>query len=510
MTDDPGVPDPAGESLDPPSSPITGSSVAALTVGGLAVNLLLKARGLVVVPLYARLLDPDGLGVVTLGTAVATLIAPALHLGLPVGTLVELPHRPAGGAVTRGVRAVLALVAAASMAVIAVAPWAAHRGPWPSLAPLVPHALVVALLAAGMALREASQVVPQLHRQVRFLSVISIVVDYGGAAVGLVLVVVGVGPGGLLWGLAAMTVVGAVASLDRTRRLCPPAGGMDWGFVRAALGVGLPMALIATAQWVVQSADRFFLVHYQGPAAVGVYSLGYSVASAVLALAATLNLVFLPVAAALLRSAPDRLVRLLEECVRLAVAVLGMCVAGAFVLGRPVMRWLGGPPYAAAGEVLPWMVTGYALFTLVQLLQWVPMAVSRRVRAVVAVHAVTAVSNLALDATLVPGMGMHGAVAAAVGAYALGAVLMALIARRALPGWRWRSAVPALVLAAAGAVAGSMARLPGSAGMADMAAAGVAVVVLYAGLGLVVRAVRDEDFALLRSALETGARRLRS
>src|SRR2546423_13144886 len=87
---------------------MTGSSVAALTVGGLAMNLLLKARGLVVVPLYARLLAPDELGVVTLGTAVATLLAPLLQLGLPGGTLVELPHRPGPEAATRGGRAGLA------------------------------------------------------------------------------------------------------------------------------------------------------------------------------------------------------------------------------------------------------------------------------------------------------------------------------------------------------------------------------------------------------------------
>src|SRR2546423_14730242 len=91
---------------------MTGSSVAALTVGGLAMNLLLKARGLVVVPLYARLLAPDELGVVTLGTAVATLLAPLLQLGLPVGTLVGLPPRPGPEAATPGARAVLAVVAA--------------------------------------------------------------------------------------------------------------------------------------------------------------------------------------------------------------------------------------------------------------------------------------------------------------------------------------------------------------------------------------------------------------
>jgi O-antigen/teichoic acid export membrane protein len=507
--DKPGEPAVPLEPLAAPASPISGSSVAALTVGGLGMNLLLKARGLVVVPLYARLLAPDELGVVMLGTAMATLIAPLLQLGLPVGTLVELPHRPAAEAATRGMRAVVSLVAATSLLAVALLPWALGHGPWPSLSPLVPHAIAVALLAAGMALREITQVVPQLHRQVRFLSMVALLGDYGAATIGLVLVAMGAGAAGLLWGLAVMALVAAAVAWQRTRALSAPASGLDLAFVRAALAVGVPMAVIATSQWVVQSADRFFLVHSRGAAIVGVYSLGYSVASAVLAVAATFNLVFLPVAAQLLRTAPDRLVRFLEESVRVTMAGLGLCVAGAFVLGAPVMRWLGGPRYAAVGRVLPWMVLAYSLFTIVQLLQWVPMTVTRRVRGVVVVYATAALINLVLDALLVARLGMAGAVAAAIAAYGVGAVMMAVVARRELPGWRWASAAPALVLGAGGGLAASLVRLPETARPALVAAALVAVVAIYSILGLLVRAVRREDFTMFGSALATGARRLR-
>src|SRR5205814_3698025 len=146
--------------------------------------------------------------------------------------------------------------------------------------------------------------------------------------------------------------------------------------------------------------------------------------------------------------------------VRVTVAGLGLCVAGAFVLGAPVMRWLGGPRYAAVGGVLPWMVLAYALFTVVQLLQWVPMTVARRVRGVVAVHGTAAVINLVLDFVLVARLGMAGAVAAAVAAYGVGAIVMAVIARRELPGWRWASAAPSLLLAAGGGIAAFFLRLP--------------------------------------------------
>ena len=42
----------------PTPEPLTGASVAASTAGSLAMYVLVKARGVVLVPLYAWLLDP--------------------------------------------------------------------------------------------------------------------------------------------------------------------------------------------------------------------------------------------------------------------------------------------------------------------------------------------------------------------------------------------------------------------------------------------------------------------
>src|SRR5688572_1730506 len=148
-----------------PHGAMTAGSVAALTVGGLAFNILLKARGLIVVPLYAWLLSPYDLGVISLAAALATLVAPAVHLGLPLGMLVELPHARPPEAVGRAFRSSLAVIGTASAAACLLLMWAISAVH--SLQPLAPHALVIGALAAGMALREVGQVVPQLHRQVR-------------------------------------------------------------------------------------------------------------------------------------------------------------------------------------------------------------------------------------------------------------------------------------------------------------------------------------------------------
>jgi O-antigen/teichoic acid export membrane protein len=481
--------------------PLTGASVAASTAGSLAMYVLVKARGIVLVPLYARLLDPEGIGVVNLAAAVATLLAPLLHLGLPTGMLVELPHLRSREAEARSYATGLAVVGGATLLALVAIPWALRITPWPALAEVHPHAAAVALFAAAMALREVAQIVPQLRRQTRYLAVLSLSIEYGSAALGLALVALGFGAGGLLWGTGIAMAAGALAGLHRSLALTGRAQGWERAFLRRALAIGLPMLVITTAYTVVQSADRFFLAQYHGAAAVGIYSIGYTVASGVLALAATVNLVFLPVAVKLLHASPARLLTFIQESIRFLVLAVGLCIAGAFLVGAPVVRLMVGPEYWAAGVLLPYMVIAYSLFTVGQLLQWIPMAVTRQVKGVVASHLSAAVLNVALAAALIPGRGMAGAAAASVVSYAVGVMLMAMAAWAAVPALRLRPALRSLCLAAIVAFACSRVHLHPETPIAVTVGAAVALVAFYVATGLAIGAIRRRDLDLIRSVV---------
>jgi O-antigen/teichoic acid export membrane protein len=295
--------------------------------------------------------------------------------------------------------------------------------------------------------------------------------------------------------------VGALAAVQRSRALAGRASGFDRAFLRRALGIGLPMLAITTAYTIVQSVDRFFLARYHGAAEVGVYSIGFTVASAVLALAATVNLVFLPVAVKLLHASASRLLTFVQESIRFLVLALGLCVAGAFLSGAPAIRALAGPAYDRAGGLLPYMVLAYAMFTLGQLLQWVPMAVTRRVRGVVASHAAVAVLNVALVAALTPRHGMAGAAAASVASYATGVALLAVAARKAMPALRLAPALPPVALGVVAAVACARVALPSSASIAAAAAAAAGLAVVYLAAGLATGAIRRRDLELIRSVI---------
>jgi O-antigen/teichoic acid export membrane protein len=284
-----------------------------------------------------------------------------------------------------------------------------------------------------------------------------------------------------------------------------PVGRFDTRFVRDALSVGLPLFMIGLAQTATQNADRFLLTDLHGLAANGIYSLAYQVASAVLAVGAATNLVFLPVAVNLLYNDKGRLVRFVEESMRATLLVLGLCVAGGFTLGPWALACLA-PKFASGAPLLPYMVVGYALLTLAQLLQWVPMVVARRVRTVVVCYGAMAVVNLALDILLIPRWAMGGAVAAAIASYGMGAALLAVVARRSLPEIRFWRLAPAAVFVILAACAAATLRLPMSASMPAAATWMLGVMAAYVALGLALGAIHREDLQRAVKALPSPRR----
>ena len=121
---------------------VTGRTVAAHTASSLLLFGLLKARGLLVLPLVDRLFDPDAWGVCLLAVNVATLTSFTVQLGLAQGMLVQLPHLPDRVAVSAAYRAVMRFVgplAAAAAGLLVLVSWG--RPAWPLVDELAPHSL---------------------------------------------------------------------------------------------------------------------------------------------------------------------------------------------------------------------------------------------------------------------------------------------------------------------------------------------------------------------------------
>jgi O-antigen/teichoic acid export membrane protein len=278
--------------------------------------------------------------------------------------------------------------------------------------------------------------------------------------------------------------------------------GLDTIFLSSALRVGVTILPIAAGQWTLQPADNLFLAAWHGEALVGTYGVAYSIASATLLLLAAVNFVFFPAAVTLWSQGASRLRALLDRSLRLVTAALGFAAGGAFLLGPWTVVLLAGQRHAAAGEVLPLIVLGYAAFTVMQIFQFVPLVVERRAGRIALYYALIAAVNLALNALLIPAWAMGGAAAATLASYVVGAALMAQIARSALPSLRVVASMsrPLLVMLVASLAALTL-QLPPSASAARAVTSGFLFVATYSALLLATHAVTAEDLNQLRAAV---------
>lgn len=495
------VPRESGLAIEPAKLDVSSRSVASRALQGFITHFFLRLRGLLLVPVLARLLGPEDLGVVTLAGALVGLCAPLLSLGLPVGISMGLVNERDPSAFARGwstglkLALLSATVGGAFAALIVASPLGGD-----AVAPLRPHARAVALLLSVTVLREVAISVPQLRQETGFVAAFNLLVDYGATLLAVALVFWGWGPAGALWAQGAVLAAGIGIACLHTGAQCGWSGRFDPVFLKSALAVGLPVLPIGFGQWALQSLDSFFLAAWHGKAAVGSYGLAYTLASPVTLVLATLNFVYFPTASAMLREGRERLLPFLSRSYRLVVAAVGLFVCGAFLLAPWGVRLLAGPGYDRSAQVLPLVASAWGIFTLLQLLQFVEVVVERRTTRIAAAYVAMTGLNLVLNLALIPRFALHGAAVATLLSYAGGTALMARLAGRALPEFRWGApvaagAAPAVLLV----LPAALLAVPAGAPLLQAASAAAALVGLYAGLARMLGAISGDDWELALS-----------
>ncbi len=458
------------------------------------------------VPIYAHLMAPAEMGVVTLAGTLAGLLSPALALGLDKGGPLQLIHLEDDSAAARAYASVMAFVGITALLGSLACAGALRAGWFSALSVLQPVAAAVALLLAATTLRDLATIVIHLRQQTRFLTAFNLCVDYGGSLLGVWLLWLGWGPAGILWAGGGAVGLGVVVALARTLRQLRAAVGFDRRLLAGALALGLPTLPIAFGQWTLQALDTVFLAHYHGAGVVGVYGVAISLASVVFLVLGAMNFVFLPTAASFWHQGPERFASFIERVLRLVTTALGLFVAGACFLGDWGVSHFAGRAYAEAARVLPLVVASWAGFTVMQTLQATPVIIERRTGPNARAFLAIAALNVALNFALIPRWSMRGAALATLVSYLVGILLMSRLARRSLPALRcWPPLVRPLVVTLATGALGLAFPVPAAVGVAGAGLLGLVCVAAYTGLARALGALTANDWRLLRSAAVAGS-----
>jgi O-antigen/teichoic acid export membrane protein len=359
---------------------------------------------LAVVPILARTLHKEGLGLLDVVGRAVTLTTLVAGLGLDTANLVVFNQVPAGER-RRLLGTSLAfrgLVTGAALALLA--------GLASSLAPVIGSPGPVPLQAAagaGLALVLATQAGDLLRlarRQGAFasLGVVTSVVNLGGIA--LFVVALGWGVTGFFVADGLSNVVVLPVALFLGRDLV--VGGFDGAGLKRLLGIGAPTVVASVADWGLRSVDRYALLAYGSLGDVGVLSIASQLAGALAILGGTFQAAWAPYALSIQDQEHAR--ETYARVGRLLVLVIGAAALGLALFSREILavfttrEFVAGDRMVACLVFAPLFVALYYLFSLGIYMSGATEALSYAVLAALAVH-------VGLVFLLVPRLGALGA-----------------------------------------------------------------------------------------------------
>ncbi len=179
----------------------------------------------------------------------------------------------------------------------------------------------------------------------------------------------------------------------------------DYRYVRKALKFSLPLFPFFICTWILRSSDNWIIKYYKDLAQVGLYNLGFRVASI---MRFVINGIFLAVVQYFYRLAKeekrDDLGRMATYFAVFMVTV-ALCVA---TFGRELIFILAAEPYHPAAAVVP-MLTLAFLFRAMFIFPNCAIQFKERTAVMSLVTVAGAVLNLGLNFVLIPRFGMMGA-----------------------------------------------------------------------------------------------------
>jgi len=275
-------------------------------------------------------------------------------------------------------------------------------------------------------------------------------------AVGLVAVIgLSLGVTGYLLGqLAGAALIGAVGLVVLGRRMTLR---LSLPMLQETLAYSLPLFPHFYSHFVISMADRVLLARLTTLEAVGIYTIGYTLANALYMLVTSANSAIMPEFAR--ASEDDSAFERLAGTATYYLLFAATAAAG-FSLLMPVFIDLFFPEnYQETISILPWLAL--AFFSVA--MYYVPMNVlsqtQRKTRIVPVLTVVSAGTNIGLNFLLIPPLGIVGAALSTLGAYLLLAALVFAFSQRIQPvEYQYRRT--AIILGALVVVVGTAAVMP--------------------------------------------------
>ena len=394
-------------------------------------DLLNRAFGLLLIPIYTTYLTPDDYGILAITSTIASVLA-ILSMQSLESALTRFHYDYSDQESQRSFHGTIWILMLICALIVVVVSGTIGRPIFAWLFPDVPYAPYIQLAVWATFFTNISYVLLKSLLRVRerptTFSILNILVFLVNTAF-VIYFVVGreQGAQGNLEGrlLAAMLLaVPFIIFYFRDARL-----HWNWKDAKRSLQFALPLLPHLLSLWVLNVSDRIILQRFVPLAEVGIYSLGYQIASMLQLLAFSVTNAWSPFfyKTAGEPGAPRMLSRF-STYYMLLIVFLG---AGISALAEDMLLIVASnPAYYAAYRVVPWVIMGFVMrgfyFLFVTCLYYM-----KQVRALPIVTIGAGALNIGLNLLTVP---IYGYMAAAVNtfvAYAAQAIVMYFLAQKA-------------------------------------------------------------------------------
>ena len=394
-----------------------------------------QALAIILVPIYARQLGLENYGIVailtttlSLSTLVATLALPHAFFRSYLMETDDERRRAHVLRTTLGLRLIVSLAALAVVVALAV--------PLATLLLGGSDAWLLMALIGPIVFFDTLNLVPlsflRAERRPRPYAIIS----FSRAVLGSVLIVIFVvvldlGVLGVVLGSACSALVTASAGMAVLAREGRLGIGLDRGLARHMLAFGLPLVPASVASWTLNLSDRYLIAAFDGPAAVGTYSAGYTVGLAINALA--ISPFTLAWGAAYWEIAKQGDARAVIARVLTGFTALGAFAAlGLAALSTDVFRLLLTPEFEPGRFVTPFSAFAYVLYGIFTIVT-TGLNLEGQTRRLPLVMGATAATNVVLNLVLIPALGYLGAALSTILSYAMLALVAGRVSQRFYP-----------------------------------------------------------------------------
>lgn len=418
------------------------------SVYGLAI-LLTNAMGVVLLPLYLNYLSPDDIGLLEIINRTNDILRIILMVGMVTTTLRFYQDRDDSGYRKAVISTAMQFLFVFSIVLVGILMLFSSR-----MSEIIfassQHALYVRLMLLTIFF-EVLYIVPILYFQARLQSTKYILISIARFVIGLSLIIYlvaykGMGVMGVLVG--NIIYIGIFGTLLFMYTLSRVGFRLDFVLLRRMVKFGLPFVPGSIFLFILNSGDRYILVHLKSADYVGIYSIGYRIGALTTALVMS---PFMRVWSALYVKYSQRENKdyLFANFMTYVIFVYILASLGIVLFRHELLVVLGNAAYWAAADIVPFIVFAY-LFWAASLILDSGFYITKKTVYKPILFGIAAAVAVSLCFLLIPHYGYFGAVYATVISFAVYFLLSLAILKKIYPiNYQWFRLFKIVMVAAA-------------------------------------------------------------